>query len=193
MVKSIPILGKFKEDTMTSLKDRMIGAAKLDVSIYEEVEADKTAMGQATGVVVLSSLAAGIGSIGKGGVGSGILMGTMGALIGWYVWAYITYLVGTKLFPEPQTRADHGELLRTIGFSSSPGLIRILGIIPGLMGIVYLVASIWMLIAMVIAVRQALDYQSTFRAVGVCIIGWVIQTLILVLLLSMLGGFGRPA
>jgi hypothetical protein len=193
MVKLIPILRKLKEDTMTSLKNRMIGAAKLDVSIYEEVEADKTAMGQATGVVVLSSLAAGIGSIGTGGVGSGILMGTMGALIGWYVWAYITYLVGTKLFPEPQTRADHGELLRTIGFSSSPGLIRILGIIPGLMGIVYLVASIWMLIAMVIAVRQALDYQSTFRAVGVCIIGWVIQTLILVLLLSMLGGFVRPA
>jgi len=180
-------LRKSKEDTMTSLKDRMIGAAKLDVSIYEEVEADKTAMAQATGVVVLSSLAAGIGSIGKGGVGSGILMGTMGALIGWYVWAYITYLVGTKLFPEPQTKADHGELLRTIGFSSSPGLIRILGIIPGLMGIVYLVASIWMLIAMVIAVRQALDYQSTYRAVGVCIIGWVIQTLILFLLLSMLG------
>ena len=107
-------------------------------------------------------------------------------LIGWYVWAYTTYIVGTKLLPEPQTKADHGELLRTIGFSSSPGLIRILGIIPGLTGIVYLVASIWMLIAMVIAVRQALDYQSTFRAVGVCIIGWVIQTLILVLLLSML-------
>lgn len=178
---------------MTSLKNRMIGAAKLDINIYEEVEADKTAMGQAMGVVVLSSLAAGIGSIGKGGFGSGILMGTMAALIGWYVWAYITYLVGTKLFPEPQTRADHGELLRTIGFSSSPGLIRILGIIPGLTGIVYLVASIWMLIAMIIAVRQALDYQSTFRAVGVCIIGWVIQTLILVLLLSMLGGFARPA
>ncbi len=193
MVKLIPILRKSKEETMTSLKDRMIGAAKLDVSIYEEVEADKTAMGLATGVVVLSSLAAGIGSIGKGGVGSGILMGTMGALIGWYVWAYITYLVGTKLFPEPQTRADHGELLRTIGFSSSPGLIRILGIIPGLMGIVYLVALVWMLVAMVIAVRQALDYQSTFRAVGVCIIGWVIQTLILVLLLSILGGSVRPA
>ena len=96
---------------MTSLKDRMIGASKLDVDLYEEVEADKTATGQAMGVVVLSSLAAGIGSIGRGGLGIGILFGTIAALIGWYVWAYITYFVGTKLLPEPQTKADHGELL----------------------------------------------------------------------------------
>jgi len=171
----------------------MIGASKLDVNVYEEVEADKTATGQAMGVVVLSSLAAGIGSIGRGGLGIGILFGTIAALIGWYVWAYITYFVGTKLLPEPQTKADHGELLRTIGFSSSPGLIRVLGIVPGLTGIIYLIASIWMLIAMVVAVRQALDYQSTFRAVGVCMIGWVIQTLILVLVLFVLGGFARPA
>jgi len=178
---------------MSSLKDRMIRAAKLDINVYEEVEADKTAMAQAMGVVVLSSLAAGIGSIGRGGFGSGILFGTMAALIGWYVWAYITYFVGTKFLPEAETKADHGELLRTIGFSSSPGLIRIFGIIPGLTEIVYLVASIWMLIAMVIAVRQALDYQSTFRAVGVCMIGWVIQTLIFVLLFSILGGFAGSA
>jgi len=111
----------------------------------------------------------------------------IGALIGWFVWAYLTYFIGTKLLPEPQTKASHGELLRTIGFSSSPGLIRILGIIPGLMAIVFLVAGIWMLVAMVIAVRQALDYQSTLRAVGVCIIGWIIQAVILAILFSIIG------
>jgi len=178
---------------VTSFKDRIIGAAKLDVNVYEEVEADKTAMGQAMNVVVLSSLAAGIGSIGRAGFGGGILFGTIAALIGWYVWAFITYYVGTKLLPEPQTKADHGELLRTLGFASSPGLIRIFGIIPGVTEIVYLIASIWMLIAMVIAVRQALDYQSTMRAVGVCIIGWIIQTGILVLLFTLFGGMARPA
>ena len=172
---------------MTSFKDRMIGAAKLDADIYEEVEADKTAMGQAMGVVVLSSLAAGIGSIGRGGFGLEIMVTIILSLITWYVWAYITYLVGTKLLPEPQTKADHGELLRTIGFSSSPGLIRVFGIIPGLTNVVYLIASVWMLVAMIIAVRQALDYQSTLRAVGVCAIGWIIQTIILVLLFSILG------
>jgi len=176
---------------MTNFKDRIMRAAKLDVNLYEEVEADKGALGQAMGVVVLSSIAAGVGSIARGGLG-GILMGTIAALIGWYIWAYLTYFIGTRLLPEPQTKADYGELLRTIGFSSSPGLIRILGIIPGLAGVVFLVASIWMLIAMVIAVRQALDYQSTLRALGVCVIGWVIQMLVLLLLFSILGGSAKP-
>ncbi|MBU4462614.1 MAG: YIP1 family protein [Proteobacteria bacterium] len=176
---------------MSSFKDRIIRAAKLDVNLYEEIEADKGAMGQAMGVVVLSSIAAGIGTIGEGGFG-GILIGTIAALIGWYVWAYLTYFIGTKFLPEPQTKANHGELMRTIGFSSSPGLIRVLGIIPGLGMIVFLVASIWMLTAMVIAVRQALDYKSTLRSVGVCVIGWIIQALILVLLFSILGGGTKP-
>jgi len=176
---------------MASLKDRIIRAAKLDVNLYEEVEADKGALGQAMTVVVLSSIAAGIGSIAKGGLG-GIFIGTIAALIGWYLWAYLTYFIGTKLLPEPQTKADHGELLRTIGFSSSPGLIRVFGIIPGLGTIVFPVASIWMLVAMIIAVRQALDYKSTLRAVGVCVIGWIIQILIFAFLFGMLGG-PKPA
>lgn len=170
---------------MADLKDRIIRAAKLDVSLYEEVEADKGALGQAMTVVVLSSLAAGVGAS-QGGL-AGIVFGIIAALIGWYVWAYITYIIGTKFFPEPQTEADLGQLLRTTGFSSAPGLIRVLGIIPGLAGIVFLVASIWMLVAMVIAVRQALDYSNTFRAVGVCLIGWVVQVLIIVFFFYILG------
>ena len=170
---------------MTTFRDRIIRAVKLDAQLYEEVEADTGAMGQAMGVVVLSSMAAGVGSVAIGGLG-GILVGTIAALTGWYVWAYLTYFIGTKFLPEPQTEADLGELLRTIGFSSSPGLIRVFGIIPGLAGPLFLVAQIWMLVAMVIAVRQALDYESTSRAVGVCVIGWIVQLLILVLLVSVL-------
>ena len=172
---------------MQNYIDRMVRAAKLDINLYEEVEADKGLMGQAMGVVVLSSIAAGIGSVGTIGV-KGILFGAITALISWYVWAYMTYFIGAKLLPEPQTKADHGELLRTIGFSSSPGLIRVLAIIPGISGIIFAIASIWMLVAMVIAVRQALDYQSTLRAVGVCMIGWVIQAIILAILFAALGG-----
>ena len=166
---------------------RMIRAAKLDVDLYEEVEADQGALGQAMVVVVLSSAAAGIGSFGQGGLG-GMLIAMALAIVGWYIWAYITYFIGTKLLPEPQTKADHSELLRTIGFSSSPGLIRVLGIIPGLAEIVFLVASIWMLTAMVIAVRQALDYVSTWRAVGVCVIGWIVHTILLMIFFTFLGG-----
>lgn len=172
---------------MSSFKDRMIRAAKLDADLYEEVEADKGAMGQAMAVVVLSSLAAGIGTIAEAGV-IGIIIGTIIALVAWLIWSYLTYAIGTKILPTPETKADYGELLRTIGFSSSPGLIRILGIIPGLAGIVFLVAGIWMLVSMIIAVRQALDYRSTWRAVGVCLIGWVIQGIVLGLFFAMFRG-----
>src|SRR3990172_6166304 len=111
---------------------RMLRAAKLDPQLYEEVEADKTAMGQALGVVVLSCLAAGIGTIGHFGGYGHVFGGIFWSIIGWFVWALLTYWIGTRLLPEPQTHADLGEMLRTIGFSSSPGLIRIAGILPGL-------------------------------------------------------------
>jgi hypothetical protein len=163
---------------MSSFKDRIIRAAKLDVHLYEEVEADTGALGQAMLIVILSSLAAGIGTFQHSGL-NGMLIGTIGALIGWYIWAYLTYFIGTKLLPEQQTSATSGELLRTIGFSSSPGMIRVLGVIPGITQLIMFGASVWMLVAMVIAVRQALDYKSTLRAVGVCIIGWIIQILFL--------------
>jgi len=165
--------------------DRMIRAAKLDAQLYEEVEADKGALGQAMGVVVLASIAGGVGSGRLGGF-SGILIGTVGALIAWFIWAALTYFIGTKILPEPTTRADVGELLRTIGFASSPGLIRVLGLVPGITGIVFLISGVWMLTAMIIAVRQALDYRSTFRAVGVCIIGWIVQGVVLLLLVPLI-------
>ena len=171
---------------MADIQDRMLRAAKLDVELYEEVEHDEGALGQATTVVVLSAAAAGIGSLGAGGL-AGLIGGTLAALLGWYVWAFLTYFIGTRLLPEPQTRADYGQLLRTIGFSSAPGLIRVLGIIPGLGAIVFIVAGIWMLIAMVIAVRQALDYTSTWRAVGVCAVGWALQAFILGVVFAMFG------
>ncbi len=168
---------------MTSMVDRMIRAAMLDAQLYEEVEADKGALGQAMGVVVLASIAGGVGSGRLGGL-TGFFIGTVGALIAWFIWAALTYFIGTRILPEPTTRADVGELLRTTGFSSSPGLIRVLGLVPGITGIVFLVSGIWMLIAMIIAVRQALDYRSTLRAVGVCVIGWIVQVVVLLLLAS---------
>lgn len=173
---------------MASFSERLIGAAKLDVEIYEEVEADTGAIPQALAVVVLSSLAAGVGLIRDGGV-VGLLAVTASSLVAWFIWAGLTYLIGTKMLPEPQTKADMGELLRTIGFASSPGLLRVVGIVPMLGGLVSLIASIWMLVAMVVAVRQALDYRSTGRAVAVCLIGFIVY-LVAMLGVSMVVGAG---
>jgi hypothetical protein len=171
---------------MQNLVDRMMRAAKMDAALYEEVEADTQATGQAAGVVILSSIAAGIGSLTSEG-GGGIIIGTLTALIGWYIWAYMTYFIGTRFLPEPQTHATPSELLRTIGFASTPGMLRVVGIIPGLTGIVFVVAAIWMLAAMVVAVKQALDYQSMPRAIGVCAIGWLVQMLVLALFFLLFG------
>lgn len=171
---------------MASLGERMIRAGKLDVHLYEEVEADVGATGQAMLVVILSSVAAGLGSLGSAGL-MGVVVGTLAALVGWYIWAFLTYFIGTRLLPEPQTKADLGQLLRTIGFSSSPGVLRILGIIPGLARIVFLGAALWMLVAMVIAVRQALDYHGTGRAIAVCAIGWLVQVAVIVLGMMLFG------
>ena len=117
---------------LASFTERMIGAAKLDVHVYEEVETDTGATSQAMGVVLLASLAGGIGAVGlgTGGLGS-FIIGAIAALIGWVSWAFVTYIIGTRLLPEPQTRADVGELMRTLGFAQSPGLLRIFGSLPG--------------------------------------------------------------
>ena len=171
---------------MGNFKDRIIGASKLTSKIYEEVEADKGAIGQAIGVIVISSIAAGIGLLTKAG-GIGIVKGSIGALFSWLIWSYLTYTIGTRILPEPQTKANYGELLRVIGFSTAPGIIRILGIIPGLTKIIFIIASIWMLMAMVVAVRQALDYTSTMRAVCVCIIGWIVQAIVLIGVFYLIG------
>ena len=165
--------------------NRIIRACKLDISLYEEVEADKSATFQAALVVVLSSLAAGVGALSLGA--SNFLMAPILSLISWYVWAYLIYFIGAKLFPEANTKADHGQLLRTIGFSSAPGLIRVFGFTPDLMSLTFIGAAIWMLVAMVVAVRQALDYQSTWRAIGVVVIGFLVQAIVLVMLLRIFG------
>ncbi len=175
---------------MGTFAGRMLRAAKLDVNLYEEVEADTGGTPQAMGVVVLGSVAAG-GGAGREGLGV-MLMVVAAALIGWFVLAYLTYWIGTRLLPEPQTSATHGELLRTIGFANSPSILRVLGVIPGLRDIVFMVTGIWMLVATIIAVRQALDYRGTLRAVGVCALGWFIQAILLVIVFYVLGGGAGP-
>lgn len=160
--------------TTNSFLQRLVGAAALDVAIYEDVEADRGATAQAFLVVLASSIAGGFGLSGLTGGPINIAFFSMVALLGWCAWALLTYTIGVHLLAEPQTRADVGELMRTIGFASTPGLLRVLGIMRPLAKPVLAVTALWMLAAMVVAVRQALDYRSTARAVAVCVIAWAL-------------------
>jgi len=171
---------------VTTLLHRMLRAALLDVNLYEEVEADRRATGQAAAAVVLSSVAAGVGGLTQHGAWP-IAWYTLAALASWWIWAYVAYWIGTRLLPGPTTRADSGELLRTIGFSSAPGVLRILAIFHPIAMVAFVASTIWMLVAMVIAVRQALDYAGTARALVVCAIGFPIYASTLAVAMLLLG------
>lgn len=163
-----------------SITDRMMGAASLDVATYEEVEADVTATGQAATVVALAAVASAIGAIGSHG--AGIITMLIGTLLGWAIWSWITYFIGTRFFGGTAT---WGELARTIGFAQTPRILLILGIVPVLGGLVKFVVAIWLLIAGIVAIRQALDV-TTGKAVLVAVIGWAVAVIPMALLGALL-------
>ncbi|MGI9147190.1 MAG: YIP1 family protein [Chloroflexota bacterium] len=150
----------------SSVMNRMMRAARLEVPLYEEVEGDRTATNQALLVVVLvavaSGLGAGIGASLAGASGGGLVgrlvSGLLSALIGWAVWSYVVYFVGTRFFGGTAT---YGELLRTLGFAESPSVLLILSFIPVLGGLLSLVVLIWTIVTSFIATRQALDIDNT--------------------------------
>jgi hypothetical protein len=151
-----------------TLIGRMIRAARLDPRLYAEVEADVTATGQAASVVLLAAFAGGINY--PGAPFSILFAGLLAALLGWLLFAYVIYLIGAKLLPESGTKADFGALLRAMGFANAPGVLKLLGIVPELRMLVFFVAMVWVLVATVTAVRHALSYTSSWRAIGVCAI-----------------------
>ncbi len=175
---------------MSLFLNRLFRAAKLDTGLYEEVTADTGTMFQAMMAVFIYSAASAYGGFARGGV-TGINFAMITTLIGWYIWAFSTYFVGVRLLPEAETKGNRKAVLRAMGFASSPGLIRILGLIPDLAGTTFLIASVWMFVAAVVAIKQAMNYQSIYRAVGVCMIGWIISAIFQGLMyFSLLSVFG---
>ena len=155
-----------------TVTERVTGVLILRPSVFEDIESDKHANAQAFAVVVLASIAAGLGGGQYGGVGRMVLE-AIGAVVGLITWAALTYVLGVRLLPEPQTRSDLGELLRVMGFATAPNLFAALGVVPFAGRLVPYVISFWLLASFTIAVRQALDYRSTVRAFVVVIVGWL--------------------
>lgn len=171
--------------------NRAVRAAMLDINLYEEVEADTSLTQEALMVVILVSIAGGIGSFLAGLIGGsgitaaviGLIVGVVMGVVGYYIWAYITYFVGTNLFGGT---ADVGELLRTLGYASGPRVLGVLAFIPCLGALASLAGAVWALVTGVIAVRQALDFD-TGKAIITVIIGWVIVLIITVVVMAVLG------
>lgn len=174
---------------MASLAERMVGAMKADVKTFQEIEADPNAIGQAVTVIVIAGVASLIGNIFRAGLMIGILS-LIVSLIGYALFAFLVVIIGTKVMPEPSTKADFQEGFRVLGFTASPGVFNVLAIIPFLGPLLSFLIAIWMLVIAVIATREVLDYSNTGRAVIVCIIAmlvyWVVTFMVLTPLL--LGG-----
>ncbi len=163
--------------------DRVVGAMKLDPNAFEDVERDPTAIGQSVGVIALAAVSAGIGNVYYGGL-TGIVTGAVMSIISFLVWSLIIWLVGTKLMPEPATKADYPETFRVLGFAAAPGLASVITIIPILGWLLMIAIWLWQIAAMVIAVRQVLDYSTTGKAIAVVLIGFVINLIVTMLILA---------
>ena len=173
------------EPTKSSLLERLVGAARLRSAIYEEVEHDRDATMQAAGVVVLTSLAAGVGAISTEGTLA--LVGfTIAGLLGWAVYAWLSYFIGTRIFATAETSADWGELARTLGFASSPRLLLLLGLVPGLFGLVAFVVGIWVILTTITALKAALDF-GWWRAIGTGFLAVIAQGIVFGIVGGILG------
>ena len=180
-----------------ALFPRMLRAAKVESQLYEEVEADSGATGQALSVVVMASLSAGIGhgisgllKGGAGGIGvffTSLIIGAIGSLVAWFIFSLLCFWLGTTLFKGPDTKSTLGELLRVLGFADSPALLNIFIFLPFIGPIIPFVTMIWTIIAGVVGVRQACDF-TTGRAVGTVVVASIIPLIILILIGVAVGG-----
>ena len=167
--------------------NRIFRSFKIDPEVFNEVQKDKNATISAAFVVILSSSAAGIGATSLGT--SNFILAPVFSLISWFVWAYIVYFVGVKLFPDTKTKTTQASLLRAIGFSSAPGIIRIFGFNEDLMTVTFIGSAFWMLACMIVAVRETLNYKSLWKAFGVVIISWFVQAFVLLAILAITRNF----
>ena len=174
---------------MASFQDRVIGTLQLQPAAFEEVENDATATGQAATVVALVAIARAIGGLGIGGIGFFVLQLVL-TFIGWVIGAAVVWLVGTRLLPGKDTQADLGQMLRVTGFAQAANIASVFAIMPFLGWVIAFIASIWTLVALVIGVRQALDYDDTVRAIIVCVIAWAIMFVVTFLAVLMGTAFG---
>ncbi len=172
---------------MASFGERVVGAMRLDANTFEEVERDPTAMGQAAGVIALSAVSVGLGNMYYGGI-SGIVWQVIIALIGYVVWSVLVWIIGTKVMPDPETKADFAETFRVLGFAAAPGIFGIVTIIPLLGWLLLFVIWLWQVAAMVIAVKAVLDYTNIGKAVIVVVIGFIVNMIVTAMLTAMFIG-----
>ena len=172
---------------MASFGERVVGAMTLNAATFQEIENDPTAMGQAVGVIALAAVSMGLGWIFYSGL-TGIVWNILSSVVAYAIWAVFIWLFGTKVMPDPATKADFPETFRTVAFAVAPGLLGIITIIPLLGWLLYFAIVLWQLAAMVVAVKEVLDYTDTVKAVIVVVIGMVLYFVVMGMIMAMTVG-----
>ncbi len=171
---------------------RMLGAARLDVGTYEEVEKDGRATIQALIVVIVVTIASVVGELLGGGedfdLVNSLVIGIIRGVVSWAVWALITWIVGVTILKTEATEADWGQLARCTGFAQTPGLLNVFSFVPAVGGLISMVAFLWTFAAMVVGVRQSLDYTSTWRAFTVNLIAFIPVVILNFIVYGLTGG-----
>lgn len=165
---------------MTKFIGRLIRALKLDPLVYSEIKQDRSVLIQSLLLALISSIASGMGN--SGGYSEKILFLSLMFFGGWFFWSILIYVLGTKVFPEPETETSLIDIFRVTGFAATPGLLKILAFLPAFTGIILFGATVWMLGCTVVASKQALHYQSMPRAMGITLLSWISYQLILFLI-----------
>lgn len=166
---------------MASFQDRVIGVLRLQASTFEEVENDPAATAQAATVVAAVAFSRALGGIFYGTI-SWFVLTIVLAFVGWIVGSFVLFIVGTRVMPGKNTKADLQQMLRVAGFAQAPGIFGVLAIIPILGLLVALAVAIWGLVALVVGVKAALDYDDIVQAIIVCVIAWVAMWLVMMVL-----------
>lgn len=171
---------------------RMLGAARLNVDTYEEVEKDGGATIQALLIVIVVTIASVVGALLAGGedvdMVNALVVGIIRGVVSWAVWALATWLIGSTILKTEDTEADWGQLARGTGFAQTPGILNVLLFIPGIGWLIGLVTFVWSFACMIVAVRQSLDYTSTLRAFFVILIAFIPVIIINIIVFALTGG-----
>ena len=153
-----------------TILDRMLGAALLETETYEEAALASSVWMQAALVVVITSVAAGIGNLG-GGL-TGFVVAFLGGLLGWGFCAFGSYWTAIKKFGIPRTETALAATVRGLGFASTPRLFLVFTFIPTIGFLIGLAVHTWTLITIGFAVKPALDLD-TRPSIMVALAGWL--------------------
>lgn len=172
---------------------KLIRAAKLDSSLYEAIEHDPTALNHAAVAIILINVCSAIGeviydirlqetAIAADPLLIGMIVGAavFMALAKWFILTGIIYLIGVRVF---KGTAGFREILRTIAFAYTPVALQILLPLFMMYEWIFLVlvgTNVWMIAALVIAVRQSLDL-TTGKSLGIVVLAGIVYSIISVL------------